>query len=247
MAPCAEILNSALPDPEYEELIKALGPQTLPTDLDIPTLRHVTNGRKAKAREALGGPPPGLVEGDIEISVRDGSKILAYVYAPSDRKETTLPIMIFFHGGGFCIGSRHDDMDSNRSIAIQAGIVVVSIEYRLAPEHPFPQAVHDGLDALNWIAKNASIIRPNASASAGLIVNGTSAGGNIANAVVYLNREQEVPVRITGQLLSVAPLIPLPFIPDKYKDEYVSHVQNKAVTIPPPELSRLFLGGRAAT
>lgn len=103
-------------------------------------------------REASGDPPPLLSERDIEIPVRDGSKIFAYVYAPVDVEgSSSLPILLFFHGGGFCIGNRHDDWESNRIIAAKAGIVIVSLEYRLAPEHPFPQAIHDGLDALHWV------------------------------------------------------------------------------------------------
>ncbi|EXA29197.1 hypothetical protein FOVG_19259, partial [Fusarium oxysporum f. sp. pisi HDV247] len=72
-------------------------------------------------------------------------------------------------------------------------------------------------------------------------VGGVSAGATIANAVVYLNRDLGSPVKVTGQFLSVAPLIPSPLVPEKYKGDYVGHEQNKNVTIPPAELTRLFL------
>lgn len=91
------------------------------------------------------------------------------------------------------------------------------------------------------VAANGDKIHPSASPSAGIIVGGTSSGGNIANAVVYLNHDQTSPVRVTGQLLSVAPLIPAPVVPDKYRQDYTSIEQNKAFSIPPPEMIQRFL------
>lgn len=133
------------------QVAKRQGSPPFPGNVSVEALRSVTDGLKAKAREALGGPPPNLTERDIEIPVRDGRSILAYVYAPKDTVTDALPILLFFHGGGFCIGSRHDDLESNRTIATEAGIIIVSLEYSLAPKHPFPQAIHDGIDALHWV------------------------------------------------------------------------------------------------
>ncbi|TXB97345.1 hypothetical protein FocTR4_00011283 [Fusarium oxysporum f. sp. cubense] len=243
MAPTSsEILASAQPDPEFLEILKSTSPPPLPANVDIPTLRATSNKHKNEARDALGGPPQNLTERDIEIPVRDGSSILAYVYSPSDVVPgDELPIFLFFHGGGFCLGTRHDDMESNRILAVKAGIIIVCLDYRLAPEYPFPQAIHDGVDALQWIAQNPTQLHPSASPSAGLIIGGTSAGANIANGVVYLNRDLGSPAKVTGQFLGVGPLLPPPFVPDKYKDDYVSHEQNKHVTIPPEELARAFV------
>lgn len=91
------------------------------------------------------------------------------------------------------------------------------------------------------VAANGHEIHPSASPSAGIIVGGTSSGGNIANAVVYLNRDQTSPVKVTGQFLSVPPLIPAPVVPDKYRQDYTSVEQNNAFSIPPPELIQVFL------
>lgn len=77
---------------------------------------------------------------------------------------------------------------------------------------------------------------------AGLIIAGTSAGGSIANAVVYLNRDLGCPVKVTGQLLSVAPLLPISVVPEQYKKDYVSHEQNRDVAIPSPKMGQLFIG-----
>ncbi|KAF5602182.1 sterigmatocystin biosynthesis lipase esterase STCI [Fusarium subglutinans] len=245
MAPSLEIIASAQPDPEFLEacaLPHHQNPPPLPANVDIPTLRATSNKHKNEARDALGGTPPSLTERDIEIPVRDGSSILAYVYAPSDVVPgDELPIFLFFHGGGFCLGTRHDDMESNRILAVKAGIIIVCLDYRLAPEHPFPQAIHDGVDALNWIAENPTKVHPSAAPSAGLIIGGTSAGASIANGVVYLNRDLGSPAKVSGQFLGVGPLLPPPSVPEKYKDDYVSHEQNKDVTIPPEELARAFV------
>lgn len=182
MAPSREILESSRPDPAFEQvrpcstrklsfsipqcaaaanvtvLMQAAISQSsspFPTNASVQTLRSITEGLKREAREALGGPPPTLTEQDISIPVRNGRSVLSYVCAPSDDIDTSpLPILLFFHGGGFCIGSRHDDLDSNRAIAARGGIIIVSLEYSLAPERPFPCAIHDGFDALQWVSSS---------------------------------------------------------------------------------------------
>ncbi|OJJ54869.1 hypothetical protein ASPSYDRAFT_81743 [Aspergillus sydowii CBS 593.65] len=242
MAPSREILESSRPDPAFEQAAISQSSSPFPTNASVQTLRSITEGLKREAREALGGPPPTLTEQDISIPVRNGRSVLSYVCAPSDDIDTSpLPILLFFHGGGFCIGSRHDDLDSNRAIAARGGIIIVSLEYSLAPERPFPCAIHDGFDALQWISNNPSRIHPHASPSAGLIIGGTSAGGTIANAVVYLNRDLGSPVKVTGQLLSASPLLPQPMVPARYRDDSVSHAHNAKVAIPAAEVAQLFL------
>jgi acetyl esterase/lipase len=118
----------------------------------VVSLRNITNEAKRAAREAQ-GLHPDVSEHDIVIPIRDGSIISARLYYPAENVATdrSLPILIFFHGGGFCIGNRCDDFESNRAIALRNKAVVVSPEYRLAPEHPFPIAVYDGLDTLQWV------------------------------------------------------------------------------------------------
>ncbi|KAJ5698195.1 hypothetical protein N7462_000200 [Penicillium macrosclerotiorum] len=189
------------------------------------------------------GLNPDVLEDDIEIPIRDGSVILARVYYPAERItiNDSLPLFIFFHGGGFCIGSRYDDFESNRAVALRNKAVVVSPEYRLAPENYFPTAVHDGLDTLQWVAAKAHKIHPSTSSFAGLIVGSTSSGGNIASAVIYLNRDQEHPVKVTGQFLSVAPLLPAPVVPEKYRRDCSSAEEANEFSFPSQDLIQLFL------
>lgn len=106
-----------------------------------------------------GNPPEKLTERDIEILVRDRSSIPAYAYALSNPKpEDKLPIFVFFHSGGFRMGTRHDDTYSNRITTLEAGIILVSLDYRLTPGYPFPQAIHDGVDGSHWVMTPASVM-----------------------------------------------------------------------------------------
>ncbi|KAI1300630.1 Alpha/Beta hydrolase protein [Xylaria venustula] len=114
------------------------------------------------------------------ISSRPGEFML-YIYVPGDyyknKATAKWPAVINFHGGGFTIGSATDDARFARFVTEKSKAVFISVDYRLAPEYPFPVAVEDGADALLYIIKNATDLRidPNRLATSGF-----SAGGNIA-------------------------------------------------------------------
>ena len=104
------------------------------------------------------------------------------VYRPVPNE--TLPALMFFHGGGWTIG----DLDTHdvlcRQLALGARCVVFSVDYRLAPEHPFPAAVDDCFAATRYVAENAAPLKIR-----GLAVGGDSAGGNLAATVALLARD----------------------------------------------------------
>jgi acetyl esterase len=118
------------------------------------------------------------------------------VYTPVDAKGDVLPGLVFFHGGGFVIGDLETHDDLCRCLANGGGCRVVSVDYRLAPECPFPAAVDDCFAATKYVAAHASEFGINA---AQLAVGGDSAGGNLA-AVVCLLAKAEGP-KIAFQLL----------------------------------------------
>jgi len=100
------------------------------------------------------------------------------------------PALVFFHGGGFCIG----DLDSYdymcRRLAIGAGCAVVSVDYRLAPEHKFPAGVEDCAAAVRWTAENEATL---AIDRARLAVGGDSSGGNLSAVMAHLARDGDLP------------------------------------------------------
>lgn len=110
---------------------------------------------------------------DFTIPARDGYEIPARLYAPAHGR---LPMFVYFHGGGFTIGSIESHDTLCRELARLAHCAVVSVGYRLAPEYKFPVAFDDAWDALQWIAKGIASHPP----ASRLAVGGDSAGGTLA-------------------------------------------------------------------
>ena len=125
--------------------------------------------------------------------------IAARIYTPLRLRQTDglAPVLVFFHGGGWVIG----DLDSHdvvcRKLADEGELLVIAVDYRLAPEHKFPAAVDDAIAATKWIAHNASQLGIDASR---LCVGGDSAGGNLATVVAITARDSDGPA-IAGQVL----------------------------------------------
>jgi acetyl esterase len=110
------------------------------------------------------------------------------IYRPSE--EGTLPVLVYFHGGGWVIGDV-DTLDTTcRALANESGAAVVSVDYRLAPEHPYPVPFDECLAATAWVSENADELGVDAGA---LAVGGDSAGGNLAAAVALAARDQGGP------------------------------------------------------
>jgi acetyl esterase len=126
--------------------------------------------------------------------MRDGHLIKARLFAPTAKTEgAPLPTLVFYHGGGFTIGSIQTHNVLCRELARIAHCAVISVDYRLAPEHRFPTATNDAWDALNWVSQSAKSLglRPNAFA-----VGGDSAGGTLAAVCAIHARDQGLPLSL---------------------------------------------------
>eukprot|EP00026_Physarum_polycephalum_P011766 Phypoly_transcript_12010.p1 GENE.Phypoly_transcript_12010~~Phypoly_transcript_12010.p1 ORF type:complete len:354 (+),score=24.74 Phypoly_transcript_12010:36-1097(+) len=121
---------------------------------------------------------------DIYIWREDRTKLRMRVYHPHDGDN--LPILVNFHGGGFAIGSIDTVDKSMRELCRRIGCVLISVDYRLSPEFPFPHGFNDAYLATKWIYNNARTLRGNPDQ---LVVMGDSAGGNFAAGVALQNSE----------------------------------------------------------
>ena len=149
---------------------------------------------------------------DVTVPGGDGPRP-ARIYRPA--VEGQVPTMVFFHGGGFVIGDIETHDDQARLICRDGEMVVVSIDYRLAPEHPFPAGFEDCLAATRWAADNIADLGGDPDR---LLVGGDSAGGNLS-AVVSLACRESGP-NLAGQFLIY------PGVDFSPEAEYPSRVEN---------------------
>ncbi len=149
----------------------------------------VAEARRASATLAAlqGGPEPVARIDTLNLPGPSGN-IPVRVYTPSG--NAPFPILMHFHGGGWVVGDIESCDALCRTLCNAAGCIVVSVDYRLAPEHPFPAAVDDAYQATLWIAKNAAAIGGDPRRIA---VGGDSAGGNLAAVVAQIARDQGTP------------------------------------------------------
>ena len=119
---------------------------------------------------------------------RDDHEIPLRIYRPRALRDsrTDVPVIMWFHGGGWVVGNVVDYDPICTFLAAQVGAVVVSVDYRMAPEHRAPVAAHDCVDATTWVGVNGDVLRADTSRMA---VAGDSAGGNLAAVVAQVLRD----------------------------------------------------------
>lgn len=119
------------------------------------------------------------------------------IYVPATEGQGPLPVVLYFHGGGFIAGSIDVVAEANRTLANELGAIVVGAGYRLAPEHKFPAATDDTFAALKWVAGN---IAEYGGDPARLVVMGDSAGANLAAVAAQRARDENGPT-LAAQVL----------------------------------------------
>jgi acetyl esterase/lipase len=155
--------------PELRRIAR-IAPRTLITPRTLPLMRALM---KLQSRRR----PP-----DVEVfPLSDGTGIR--VYRPVDGADVA-PALLWIHGGGYIMGAAQQDDKVCRRFSSELGITVASVEYRLAPEHPYPAALEDCYSALRWLAA-APTVNP-----ARVAIGGASAGGGLAAALALLARDR---------------------------------------------------------
>ena len=169
--------------PEYAAMLKQLaevgGPQLI--ELEAPAARELFRSMQ---------PPPPAAGGHVENSAIDGpgGRLGLRIYKPDG--EGPFPIAMMFHGGGWVIGDLDTADGQSREVCEGAACIVVSVDYRLAPEHRFPAAAEDCYAATVWASENAAALGGDA---ARLAVVGDSAGGNLAAVASLMARDRGGP------------------------------------------------------
>ena len=144
-----------------------------------------------KGAGVLEVPKPDLARiEDIGVRARDGFELPMRLYAPSLEK---LPVLVYFHGGGFTVGNIRTHDTLCRVLSLKSGCAVVSVDYRLAPAYKFPTASNDAWDAFAFIANEGARLGVDASR---LAVGGDSAGGTLAAVCAILARDAGLPLAL---------------------------------------------------
>ncbi|KIW12236.1 hypothetical protein PV08_09512 [Exophiala spinifera] len=236
------VLATAKVDPELHEfLAKANLPA--PNFSDIVAFKQNSLQRNEASRKVLGLPPAGVKQTELQYITEDGSKLRAKLYQPATQPSSGSPLIVLFHGGGFCTGEPEGEEQTARNFVLAFGATCISAAYRLAPEFQFPHAPKDAWDALRWAAANAKSW--GADTSAGFVVGGTSSGANLAAVVAHLARDEKLFPPLTGQYLAVPTLLPPSKVPDKYKDWFLSFEQNRKAPVLPVAALDMFMSAYA--
>ncbi|MGG5208138.1 alpha/beta hydrolase [Chryseobacterium sp. MIQD13] len=199
--PAQQYHSLALPEAE-KRLLPQFGPMINNPIKDI-TFEEVKKERKAQAEmpwpelknkdslDVVQSKIPGLNAKDPEIPVT--------IYKPKNAKN--LPIFLWFHGGGFVYGTPKWDHQKCADYALRGNAVIINVDYRFAPENPFPAALHDAYASLLWASKNAEKIGGNPKLIA---VGGESAGAGISGSLAQYTRDLKGP-KISLEVLEIPP------------------------------------------
>lgn len=180
-------------DPQAKQMLDQLAALGLPAYNTLTPIEARAQAAAARAT-APGEPVAHVVDRSILV---DGGAISVRLYTPAG--SGPFPALVFFHGGGWVLGSVEGSDATSRSLANAAGCVVVSVEYRLAPESKFPVPAEDCYAATCWTVEQAASLNIDAGRVA---VGGISAGGNLAAAVTLMARDRGGPP-LAHQLLVV--------------------------------------------
>jgi acetyl esterase len=180
-------------NPKIEQVLEMIAKAKRPAYHDLTPQQARASYEKSAPILEIASAPMFSVE-DLAVPTRDGATIRARLYYPVEPLwAEPAPALVYFHGGGFTVGSvdTHDALC--RMFARDAQCVVLSVDYRLAPEHKFPTAVNDAFDALTWLSAHAALYGVD---PARIAIGGDSAGGTLATVCAVLARDAGVPLAL---------------------------------------------------
>ncbi|KAJ5612026.1 alpha/beta-hydrolase [Penicillium lagena] len=185
--------------------------------------------------------PTDVSEENREIPVRDGTEISVRIHRPKDAgtNAESGPLFVMYHGGGYCFGNAASIENECRMFVQKFRAIIINVEYRLAPEYPWPVPVQDAYDALKWAARNA--YKLGSDPKKGFIVGGSSAGANFATVASHLAVTEALSPPLTGVYISVPPVVHPDAVPERYTQELKSYVENADAPILNARLRELFL------
>ena len=207
-------------DPQARELLANAQKAALPPINEL---------APAQARQQMLDVSATLGEGPAVNSIEDrtipgpAGEIAVRIYRPAGE---SLPVVVYFHGGGWVIGNIDTHDAYCRSLAVAANAVVVSVDYRLAPEHKFPAAAEDAYAAAGWASDHAVALGGNPRS---VVVAGDSAGGNLAGVVTLMARDRGGP-SIARQVL-IYPITDCDFNTNSYREFATGHFLTREAMI----------------
>ncbi|KAF2787467.1 alpha/beta-hydrolase [Melanomma pulvis-pyrius CBS 109.77] len=246
-----EVLRSGEVSPEYRKAFEARPCNIFGRDFFAHRAARAEHLSKLRHLYLIPAPIPDKVTETMHnVPTRDGSSIRVRVYQPViGPPEGRSPLIMMYHEGGWSMGDLTDEDLNCRLFARELGAVCVNVEYRsashvvnlhtmlsyyrLAPEYPFPVGVNDCWDALKWALSMSPYLH--ATPQRGLIVGGSSAGGNISAIMALLSRDEHLDPPITGQYLSVPALLPSDRVPSHLTPLY----QSRSTSTSDPVLGKL--------
>ena len=184
-------------DPRLQPLVDGAAQGAPAQGLGVDELRQRAHGAMDLMFSALSDAGPEMASVEDHVVPVHGGEITVRAYTPEG--EAPLPVHVYFHGGGFWLGTLDQFDGECRATAQAAHCVAVSVDYRLAPEHHYPTAPEDCYTALRWVVDHADLLGIDPARTS---VGGASAGGNLAAVVALMARDRGGP-SLVCQVLSI--------------------------------------------
>ncbi|KAK5175096.1 uncharacterized protein LTR77_000233 [Saxophila tyrrhenica] len=216
-----ELEEAAVTHPEIADYLEK-NPRPAFTSVDLAVMRKGMEAME-KGYNIWTAPPFTGSETYHDIPMRDGFKSSLKVQRPAE--GGTGPLIVLAFGGGFVGGTNEQFEKTGRILVNLFNATVVSISYRVAPEHKFPAAQNDTQDSMRWIADNATGPVLQADPKKGFIMGGISAGGAMTACFSRLFQEEPLAHPLTAQWLAIPSVMSADSVPEKYKDYYLSTTQ----------------------